>query len=274
MPMPIYEGMLPVKPIEGHRGYYPVANSEQWKALPDLYKVMTWTSVVDPKDKQQRLSPVKSVTFDVVYMQPYGINARVSIHPSHVLPVLFTSHKNADCHLYSICEVELASGTKLPAKWLQDSTTGAFAVLVGTNHTQYAAMQGGFSGHVPEFMNRLDDGSWKYDYSSAMTAASSGKMKVTQHYALSNPFDSVRNTMTRTSYNKAKECLTEIGVEGTEADAVMQKLAHIMLRENVERFAESTPTEKGIMKELAPNAKDAVSDKAEATPVFSDRAER
>lgn len=174
--MSLYDNMLPNQPIEGHRGYFPVTSAKEWDDLPTLYKVMDWEPVKDPHNNNKP-THIKSVIFDVTYMQPYGISAEVSVHPSDVQKLLFCSFQKADCHLYSVCGIELDSGTKLPAKWLQDSISGAFAIYSCSN---YVGMQGGFCGHIPEGVIRLENGTFKYDWSVKKTKIS--------HYALLNPF--------------------------------------------------------------------------------------
>lgn len=174
--MGIYENMLPKQPKEGYRGYYPVTSKQEWDELPDLYKVMDWNPVKDPHNNNE-LRGIKSVIFNVYYMQPYGIRAKVSVHPSEVQKLLFCGFKKADCHLYSVCGIELEGGSRLPAKWLQDRISGAFAIYACDT---YVGMQGGFRGHVPEGVKRLDDGTFKYDWSIEKTKVS--------HYELSNPF--------------------------------------------------------------------------------------
>ncbi len=180
--MKMYEGMLRKEEKAGKLNYYPVSSKEEWEELPDLYKVMEWEQVRDPysSGKHDTYSAVKSVFFDVTYMEPYGISAKVSVHPQEVQKILFCSFDKTDCHLYSICGVELENGTRLNAKWVQDSVSGAFAVVL--DHGQYVARQGGFGGHVPEHIQQQEDGSFKYDFKY-----NTGK---TTHYALSNPFDS------------------------------------------------------------------------------------
>lgn len=174
--MKLYENMFPKVPIEGHRGYYPVCNKEEWDQLPDLYKVMEWEPVKDPFDKE-RLRAVKAVVFDVIYMEPYGVNAKVAVHPQEVQKILFCSFDRPECHLYSICEVELEGGNRLPAKWYQDSYTGAFGIYAGRT---CVARQGGFEGFIPERIEVLPDGTFKYDQKYGV-----GK---THHFTLSNPF--------------------------------------------------------------------------------------
>lgn len=178
--MSMYDGMLPQKAIPGHRGYYPVCNAKEWEQLPDLYKVMEWDAVKDPFHKG-RLRAVKSVVFDVTYLEPYGVGARVSVHPQEVQKILFCSFDRPECHLYSICEVELEGGSRLPAKWYQDSNTGSFCIYAGGN---VVARQGGFHGFIPEHISVLEDGTFKYD-----RQYNSGK---THHYTLSNPFKHLR----------------------------------------------------------------------------------
>jgi len=171
-----YEGMLPNPSKPGYRGYYPVTNREEWDKLPDLYKVMEWEPVKDPHNKNQ-LRAVKAVVFDVPHMTPYGVRAKVSVHPEDVHQILFCSFPKTDCHLYSICSVELAGGTRLPAKWLQDTTTGAFGIFVNND---CIARQGGFRGYIPDHVKQLDDGTFKFDFKYG-----TGK---TVHYALHNPY--------------------------------------------------------------------------------------
>lgn len=174
--MSMYDGMLPQKAIPGHIGYYPVCNAEEWDQLPDLYKVMEWQPIKDPYDKD-KLKAVKSVVFDVTYMEPYGIHAKVSVHPQEVQKILFCSFDRPECHLYSICEVELEGGSRLPAKWYQDSLTGAFGIYAGR---YWVARQGGFEGFIPEHVVVLKDGTFKYDFKYNIAPIA--------HYAFSNPF--------------------------------------------------------------------------------------
>lgn len=181
--MSFYDNMLPEKPLDGHRGYYPVCNKEEWEQLPDLYKVMEWDVVLDPFDKG-RARAIKSVVFDVTYMEPYGINARVAVHPSDVQKILFCSFERPECHLYSICEVELEGGIRLPAHWLQDSQTGAFGIYVRDYRgEELVGRQGGFYGYIPERIAVLEDGTFKYDYQY-----NTGKR---HYYTLGNPFKSL-----------------------------------------------------------------------------------
>lgn len=189
--MSMYEDMLLKNPLPGHRGYYPVCSAEEWEQLPDLYKVMEWHSIKDPYDKD-KLKAVKSVVFDVTYMEPYGINAKVSVHPQEVQKILFCSFDRPECHLYSICEVELEGGSRLPAKWYQDNLTGAFAIYAGR---YCVARQGGFEGFIPEHVDVLKDGTFKYDFKYNVAPIA--------HYALSNPFKN-------TSLNKGKAALDDI----------------------------------------------------------------
>ena len=173
-----YDGMLPAKPLKGKLGYYPVSNAEEWKQLPDLYKAMEWTSLPDYKD-QNRPKAVKAVIFDVVYMEPYKIRAKVSVHPQEVQKILFCLYNKTQCQLYTVCGVELEGGTQLGAKWYQDSVTGAFGIYAGGH---FCGRQGGFRGFVPSNIERLDDGTFKYKhYLRGLTGN-------VVHYELSNPF--------------------------------------------------------------------------------------
>ena len=175
--------MLPETPIPGHRGYYPVCNKKEWEDLPDLYKVMEWEPLPDPMN-HDKPSYVKAVIFSVTHMMPYGINAEVSVHPSHVQSILFSLHKHPECHLYNVTGVELQSGSRLPAKWRQDTTTGAFAILCCD---RYVGKQGGYTGFVPDCIRQREDGTYKFD-SSVVYNQPVGKRKKITHFEYSNPF--------------------------------------------------------------------------------------
>lgn len=172
----MYENMLPKEQKEGKLGYYPVTSREEWDNLPDLYKTMEWKPLKDHRDNG-KLKAVKAVIFDVTFMEPYKIKAQVSVHPQEVQKILFCYFKNADCRLYSVSGIELEGGTRLEAKWLQDSTTGAFAIYAAGT---YVGIQGGFGGFIPERIHLLDDGTWKHDFKY-----SEGNIS---HYTIGNPF--------------------------------------------------------------------------------------
>lgn len=172
-----YDAMLPREQKQGKIGYYPVTSKEEWEELPALYKVMEWSPVKDYLNGG-KLRAVKAVIFDVIYMTPYKINAKVSVHPQEIQSILFCLHKEAQCHLYSVCGIELEGGTVLGAKWLQDSTTGAFGIVSG-NVT--VAKQGGYCGYIPKSITAKEDGSYEYNWGGRYEG-------VISHYALSNPF--------------------------------------------------------------------------------------
>lgn len=173
-----YEGMLPKKEIPGHQGYYPACSQEEWDALPALYKAMDWRAIPDPYDKNKKLRAVKAVIFDVVYMEPYSVSAKVSVHPEHVHEILFCSHKRPQCQLYSVCGVELEGGRQLGASWRQDTATGAFGIYSGG---ELVARQGGFMGHIPDRIEKTEDGSFRYKQHYQPN-------KVTSYYSYVNPF--------------------------------------------------------------------------------------
>ena len=172
----MYENMLPKEQKEGKLGYYPVTSKEEWDNLPDLYKTMEWKPVKDHRDNG-KLKAVKAVLFDVTFMEPYKVRAQVSVHPQEVQKILFCYFKNADCRLYTVSGIELEGGTRLGAKWLQDTTTGAFAIY---SAGEYVGKQGGFGGFIPERVHLLDDGTWKHDFKY-----SEGNIS---HYTIGNPF--------------------------------------------------------------------------------------
>lgn len=99
--MKMYDGMLPVKEKPGRLGYYPVISKQEWDELPDLYKVMQWEPVKDHNNGELRA--VKSVIFDVPFMEPYGIRAQVSVQPSAVQKVLFCSYKEKKIVISILC---------------------------------------------------------------------------------------------------------------------------------------------------------------------------
>lgn len=196
----MYEGLLPEVPANGKRGYYPVCSAKEWDELPLPYKVMEWSPVKDYRDKGQ-LKAVKAVIFDVTYMEPYKISAKVSVHPSEVQKILFCLHKDPQCLLYSVCGIELEGGTQLGAKWLQDSISGAFGICAGG---QYVGQQGGFRGLIPEKVQRKEDGSFEYEWHKQGATKSS-------HYELSNPFDHQRPEKDATE--KLIDSMIEFGSE-------------------------------------------------------------
>ena len=171
-----YDNMLPAEPIKGKLGYYPVKTKEEWDELPAIYKAMDWFPAKDYRNKGE-LSAVKSVIFDVVYMTPYKISAKVSVHRQEIQKILFCSYGDTQCHLYSVGGVELESGTVLRAKWLQDTTTGAYSIVA---NGVTVAKQGGFGGYIPKGIEVTEDGGFKYNWNRAEGCIG--------HYEVSNPF--------------------------------------------------------------------------------------
>jgi hypothetical protein len=190
-----YESILPAHTKPGYRGYYPVTSREEWEQVPNLYKVMEWEQVRDPYDKG-KLKAVKAVIFDVVHMEPYGISAKVSVHPQEVQKILFCQFDRPECHLYSICGIELEGGHQLHAKWLQDGISGAFRIVAGD---QTVATQGGFDGYIPERVKKLEDGTYKFDFVS-----DNGK---TAFYTLGNPFEHIQSKSVEKASGEYKSLL-------------------------------------------------------------------
>ena len=175
----MYENMLPTKPIKGHRGFYPACNAEEWENVPNLYKSMEWfpIDVYNTRWSRKEETVVESVIFDVVFMHPYKIRARVEVHVQEVQKILFCAHQKADCHLYTICAVKFANGEEWSAEWRQDTTTGAFAVY---SCGKVLGMQGGYLGFIPENIEK-DENGWKWK--------GYGNYNGRCHYSLSNPFN-------------------------------------------------------------------------------------
>lgn len=176
----MYEGMMPEKPIEGHLGFYPVCNADEWENLPALYKAMQWfpVEVYNLRWREKETSVVESVIFDVVFLKPYKVSAKVEVHVQEVQSILFCLHEKTDCQLYSICGVKFANGEVYGAEWKQDARSGAFAVYAGG---KCVGMQGGFRGFVPSNIEKTEDG-WKW---KGCAVNCEGRC----HYALSNPFN-------------------------------------------------------------------------------------
>ena len=174
----MYENMMPNKPIEGRIGFYPVCNADEWESLPKVYRAMQWfpVDVYNTRWNKTETTVVEKVIFDVTYMTPYKINARVEVHVQEVQNILFCYHEHKDCLLYSICAVKFANGEVWGAKWKQDTKSGAFAVYAGGERV---GMQGGFMGFIPENIEKTENG-WKWK--------GYGKYNGRCHYALMNPF--------------------------------------------------------------------------------------
>lgn len=208
-----YEGILPAQAKPGYRGYYPVKSREEWDELPNLYKVMEWEQVKDPYDKG-KLKAVKAVIFDVPHMEPYGISAKVSVHPQEVQKILFCQFDRPACHLYSISGIELEGGHKLPAKWLQDTVSGAFGVMCGDH---IVARQGGFGGYIPERVEKLEDGTFQFDFIS-----DSKKMAF---YTLSNPFKDIEGRTRKSSHrleDKINSAQARVNKEGASEQSFVK----------------------------------------------------
>lgn len=175
----LYENMMPTKPIDGHLGFYPVCNAEEWENLPNVYKAMEWfpIEVYNTRWHKKETTVVEKVIFDVIFLRPYKVSARVEVHVQEVQSILFCSHEGIpDCHLYTICAVKFANGEEWGAEWKQDTKTGAFAVYAGGKKV---GEQGGFLGFVPENIEKAEDG-WKW--------RGVGNYNGRCHYALMNPF--------------------------------------------------------------------------------------
>lgn len=184
------ENMLPKVPIRGHIGYYPVCNAKEWDDLPDLYKAMEWfpVEVYNVEHGRRETSVVEYVEFDVVYLEPYKISAKVRVHVENVQKLLFCLFLDTQCHLHSICGVVFENGVRYPAEWRQDTTTGAFGVYAGGKQV---GAQGGYLGFIPSKIEMTDNGfhpskaektdsgfRWKY------SAPCAGRC----HYDVGNPF--------------------------------------------------------------------------------------
>ena len=156
--MELFKKFLPEKAIEGKIGYYPVMNDEEWEKLPAVYKAMEWfpVEVYNTALKRNETTVVEYVYFDM-FLTTYQMSVKVRVHRQEVPKLLFRSYRDNECLFYTICDVEFANGQRLPAKWLQDSRTGAFGVFCG----KCVGKQGGFQGYVPSNIEETEDG-FKY----------------------------------------------------------------------------------------------------------------
>lgn len=173
----MYDGFLPSEQKQGKRGFYPVANAEEWNELPKAYKAMEWfpIEVYNTKHKRMETTVAEYVEFDVIYMEPYKIRATVKVHVQEVQKILFCLFENAQCHLHSISGVVFANGERWGAEWKQDTKTGAFAVYASG---KCIGKQGGYFGFIPCQIEKTDDGfEWK---------GFTGENRC--HYTLLNPF--------------------------------------------------------------------------------------
>lgn len=178
--MKLYEGFMPKETKEGKRGFFPVKNEQEWNELPAVYKAMEWfpVDVYDDYLRKNVTTVPEYIEFDVVYMEPYKIRATVRVHVQEVQKILFCLFENAQCHLYSVSGVVFQNGERWGAKWIQDSTTGAFAIQVQGG--KIVGKQGGFRGFIPRKIKRTEDGNFEYDsYSTNGNRC---------HYEFSNPF--------------------------------------------------------------------------------------
>lgn len=139
-----YKSFMPETPIEGRRGFYP-CTEEEWRTLPLPLRCATWFR-----------NDIEAVIFDT-WLDNYRIRANVEVHPEHAFKALF-SQSNGGTQLYSVVGVRTDDGKRLGAKWLQDTASGAFAIISGGN---FIAMQGGYKAHMPEICQEKNGGGWE-----------------------------------------------------------------------------------------------------------------
>lgn len=137
---------LPEQPKEGYRGFYP-CTEEEWHKLPLPMRCSTW----DPK--------VKAVVFKA-WFDNCKMMADVHVHPQNVFKALFCKSQGGT-KLYTVKAVEWESGGRTFAKWMQDTTTGAYAIY--TISGELIGRQGGYGGFAPENCYKNDAGKWQLD---------------------------------------------------------------------------------------------------------------
>lgn len=114
----LYAGFLPEAGdarFEGKRSFYPAMTAEEYRALPLPMKCATWDA------------RVQYVIFDS-YFRDYELSGKVEVHAENAFKALFR-HSETDTQLYSVCAVRLFDGTRIAAKWVQDSVSGAFRIV-------------------------------------------------------------------------------------------------------------------------------------------------
>jgi len=168
---------FPKKELKGHIGFYPVLNAEEWDNLPAVYKAMEWFPVTIMNGRDDKHT-VEYVEFEVVYGEPYKISAKVKVHVQEVQKILFCYFKDAQFHLHTISGVFFENGDYRRARWLQDTRTGAFAVV--TYNGKVVGRQGGYGGFIPNQIKETDDGFEYIGYQE-------GKNRC--HYEHLNPFE-------------------------------------------------------------------------------------
>lgn len=133
----LYAGFLPEAGdarFEGKRGFYPAMTAEEYRALPLPMKCAT----LDAR--------VQYVIFDS-YFRDYELSGKVEVHAENAFKALFR-HSETDTQLYSVCAVRLFDGTRVAAKWVQDSVSGAFRIV--TTSGNVLGTQGGFRDISPK----------------------------------------------------------------------------------------------------------------------------
>lgn len=154
----LYAGFLPEAGdarFEGKRGFYPAMTAEEYRALPLPMKCATWDA------------RVQYVIFDS-YFRDYELSGKVEVHAENAFKALFR-HSETDTQLYSVCAVRLFDGTRVAAKWVQDSVSGAFRIV--TTSGNVLGTQGGFRGHMQDDGEALPEAS---SIASAQAEAPSG----------------------------------------------------------------------------------------------------
>ena len=177
--MKIYDGFLPKNQKKGYMGYYPVTNAEEWEELPAVYKAMEWfpVEIYNSRWRHKETTVAEYIEFDVTYLEPYKIRAKVLVHVQEIQTILFCYFKDTQCHLHSISGVIFDNGEKWPAKWLQDSRTGSFAIYASGKPI---GCQGGYMGFIPNNIERTEDG---FKWSGVKTNGHRS------HYEVTNPFE-------------------------------------------------------------------------------------
>ena len=174
--MAMYDGFMPKVATNGKRGYFPVSSAEEWDNLPDVYKSMQWFPIEMRRHGYTEKTFAEYLDFDVIYMLPYKVHATIRVHVQEAQKILFCLFNGTQCNLYTVCGVVFQNGEYWPAKWYQDSITGAFSIYA---EGKTIGTQGGYLGFIPSDIEKTADGTFRHNWNSRDNVC---------HYQISNPF--------------------------------------------------------------------------------------
>ena len=161
--------MLPEKPLEGRRGYYPVLNQAEWEDLPAIYKAVTWnphTRVYNDKTRQNEKSRPKNVIYNTVYEDAYGCSCYIYAPIENAAQIHMSLLPQESIFSGStIAGIQFENGTSYSAEKKWDPETGSMSIY---SYGQPVGIQGGCHGHIPEGISYQDaTGKWTFEKPSS-----------------------------------------------------------------------------------------------------------